>query len=68
MFNWFKLVFAPKKVLAKAVDSMDKLVPLLAGEIEAQKEKLTKLSSTEQAQWAVDKAQEYLRKQFKLEG
>ena len=67
MFNWFKLIFAPKKVLKKAVDSLDSLVPLLAAEIEKQKEKLLALNSTEKAQWVVDQAQDFLRKKLGLE-
>lgn len=64
MLDFLKRLFNPKMLLAQAIGSLDLLVPLLAKEIEAGKEKINALNSMEKSQWLVDKVQEFLRKKF----
>lgn len=66
MFEKLKALFNPKFLVAKAIDSLDSLVPLLAHEIENAKEKLASLSSKEQAQWLVDRVQAFLKAKFHI--
>ena len=68
MLTWLKsLIPTPKKVIGQAVDALDLLVPLMASEIEKIKQKFNEMDSRAKAQWVVDKVQDYLRKQWKLD-
>lgn len=69
MFEFIKNLFKnPKALVAAAVDSLDAAVPLLAAELDEQKAKqdFLKWTSTQQAQWAVDFFQAWIKRVFKL--
>lgn len=69
MFAWLKNLFSnPKNIIKMVVDALDLATPLLAKQIDQVKEKYNKMTSTEQAQFAIDWIQAHLRKLFKLEG
>lgn len=69
MFDFIKNLFKnPKSLVIAAVDSLDAAVPILADELDQQKSKqdFLKWSSTQQAQWAVDFFQAWIKRVFKL--
>lgn len=68
MWTWLKSIFKdPKGIIRMVVDALDLAVPLLAIQIDEIKDKFNKMTSTEQAQFAIDWVQGHLRKLFKLE-
>lgn len=68
MFTWLKSLFSqPKAIVKMAVDALDFAVPLLAKQIEQARERFLKMTSTEQAQFAIDWVQDHLRKIFKID-
>lgn len=69
MFNWIKNLFGNPKTLIKiGVDSLDSFVDNLADLIEEAKKTAGWLTwtSKQQAQWIIDRTQEYAYKLFKL--
>lgn len=68
MFDWLKNLFKnPKTLIRIAVDALDSAVPLLAVELEKIRAKFLVMTSTEQAQFAIDWIQMHLRRLFKLD-
>lgn len=68
MLTWIKNLFlSPKAIIKMAIDALDLAVPLLAKQIDGAKDKFNKMTSTEQAQFAIDWVQDHLRKLFKIE-
>lgn len=68
MFDWLKNLFKnPKTFIKLAVDSLDFAVPFLATEIDKIEQKFNQMNSTQKAQMVIDKVQDYLRKQWKLD-
>jgi hypothetical protein len=67
MITWLKNLFKnPKAIVKMAVDALDLFVPVLGQEIEKVKGKFNDMTSAQQAQWAIDKVQEFLRAKFSL--
>lgn len=67
MLDWIKNIFkSPKAIIRLAVDSLDYLVVPMAHEIEKIRKQFNEKTPMEQAQWAIDRVQEYLIKQWKL--
>lgn len=67
MLSWIKGLFKnPKSFIKLAVDSLDFAVPFMASEIEKIEAKFNQMNSSQKAQVVVDKIQDYLRKQWKL--
>lgn len=67
MLNWLKAMFNPKAILKQAIDALDLAVPFLATEIDKIENRFKDMNPINKAQWIVDKVQEFLRKQFKLD-
>lgn len=68
MLDWLKNLFKnPKSFIKLAVESLDFAVPFLASEIEKIDGRFAQMNPSQKAQLVIDKVQEYLRKQFKLE-
>lgn len=68
MLSWLKNLFSnPKAIIKMAIDALDLAVPLLAKAIDQTKDKFNKMSSTEQAQFAIDWVQAHLRTLFKID-
>lgn len=68
MFSWLKSLFAnPKAIIKIAIDALDMAAPLLARQIDQVKDKFNKMTSLEQAQFAIDWIQEHLRALFKID-
>lgn len=68
MINWLKSLFSsPKKIIKMSVDALDVAVPYLASEFDKLKGQFSSMSSTEQAQLAIDRIQAYLVKTFHLD-
>lgn len=69
MLTWLKGLFAnPKAIVTIAIDALDYAAPLLAKEIDGLKDRpFNKMSSLEQAQFAIDWVQDHMRKFFKID-
>ncbi len=66
MFAWLKNLFNPKNLLKQAIDSLDFAAPFLAAEIDKHPEFMA-LSSIKKAELVIDKVQELLSGQFKID-
>lgn len=68
MLTWLKSLFGnPKIIIRVAVDSLDALVPTLTYEIKKIEDQFNAKTAAEKSQWIIDKVQEFLRKQFRLD-